>query len=306
MSGRDPIRTQPLDRCLACGAQAGLRRLAFAYRHRGVSFPLVECGACGMRFLGVQPTAEALPELYDAAYFEGDYRCGRAETRAFDESAYRAEDAGLLDAFARLRAPARLLEVGCAGGWLLAHARARGWQPRGVELSAEGVAHARALGLDVHHGTLESARFPDASCDLAYMGDVLEHVPDCRATLAEVRRVLAPGGHLYLRGPITTHSIARRLGLALYGALGRTIVEDGPPYHLWEFRPGPLARVLRATGFEVLEVRQSKIPPGRLHGRKSAAQALVVNALDGVNVAVTRAFNVLGDRAVVIARAAAR
>lgn len=302
----DPIRTRTLDRCLACGATSGLRPLAFRYRYRGALFPLVECGACGMRFLSVQPAPEALPELYDAAYFEGDYRCGRAETRAFDESAYRAEDDGLLDAFARLRSPGRLLEVGCAGGWLLAHARARGWQARGVELSAEGVAHARSLGLEVHHGTLASAAYPAAAFDLAYLGDVLEHVPDCRATLEEVHRVLAPGGHLYLRGPITTHSIARGLGLALYGALGHPIEEQGPPYHLWEFRPGPLVRLLRATGFEVLAVRQSKIPPGRLRGRKSAAQVLAMQALDTLNLGITRAFNARGDRAVVVARSGVR
>jgi SAM-dependent methyltransferase len=302
VTGRDPIRTRTLDRCLACGGSE-LKPLAFRYRHRGATFPLVECRICGMRFLGVQPSPEALPELYDAAYFQDDYRCGRAATGAFDEAAYRAEDDGLLDAFARLRPAGRLLEVGCAGGWLLAHARERGWQPRGVELSAEGVAHARSLGLEVHQGTLDSAGFADASFDLVYLGDVLEHVPDCRNTLVETRRVLAPGGHLYLRGPITTHSLARSLGLALCGAIGSPIEEAGPPYHLWEFRPRPLERLLRATGFEVLEIRQSKIPPGRLRGRKSWWQRLAVNALDAVNLAVTRVLNSRGDRAVIVARA---
>lgn len=254
-----------------------------------------------MRFLAVQPAPEALGELYDARYFEGEYRCGRAELPATDETAFRAEDDGLLEEFARLRPPGRLLEVGSAYGWLLKHARERGWKAQGVELSAEGVAHARSLGLEVSHGDLHSAHLPDAAFDLVYMGDVLEHVPDCRATLVEVRRVLTPGGHLYLRGPITTHSLARTIGLAIYGACGRVLVEHGPPYHLWEFRPRPLARMLEASGLEVVEMRQSKIPPGRLRGNKSALHVAAMTALDAVNVPLTNLFNARGDRAVVVA-----
>src|SRR5439155_10961845 len=160
---------------------------------------------------------------------------------------------------------------------LLKRARERGWRTVGVELSADAVNHARALGLDVRLGTLHEATLPGASFDVVYMGDVLEHVPDCRATLAEVARVLSPGGHAVVRGPITTHSLARRLGLALYALAGRSIVLREPPYHLWEFRPASLARLARAVGLEVVAIEQSKIPPGRPHGRKSAAQALVMN-----------------------------
>src|SRR5207249_2046966 len=136
---------------------------------------------------------------------------------------FRAENDDLIAAFERL-APARgaLLEVGCAAGFLLQRARAGGWSVRGVELSAEAVARARALGLDVYHGDLLGAGLPATSVDLVYMGDVLEHVPDCRAVVDEVARLLRSSGLLVLRGPITTHSLARRLALAAYRLAGRT------------------------------------------------------------------------------------
>jgi len=300
MSGA-PLATRPLDRCLACGNR-DLRPLAMRYEHRG-TFPAVRCPRCDMRFLAVQPVPEALAELYGSAYFERDFRCGRSEEDYFSEDAFRAENAGLLDDFARLHPPpGDLLEVGCAGGWLLKHAAERGWRTRGVELSAEAVTHARGLGLDVFQGELADARLPAAAFDLVYMGDVLEHVPDCRAVMEEVARVLRPGGHLYLRGPITTHSLARRLALAVWGAAGRTIVLREPPYHLWEFTPGALTRLCAAVGLEVVRIRQAKIPPGHAHGRKSALQRTVMFALDLVNVPITRAFNVLGDRVVLVAR----
>ncbi len=295
-----PLATRRLDRCLVCGNRA-LAPLAMRYEHRG-TFPAVRCPRCDTRFLAVQPAPEALAELYGPAYFRSDFRCGRSADDYYAEDAFREENRGLLDAFAALSPPGELLEVGCAGGWLLKHAVERGWRVRGVELSADAVRHARGLGLDVHQGGLEDARLPDAAFDLVYMGDVLEHVPDCRAVLAGVARVLRPGGHLYLRGPITTHSLARRMALRLYGALGRTLVLAEPPYHLWEFTPASLRFLCGAVGLEVVRIDQSKIPPGRAHGRKSAAQRAVMFALDLVNVPLTRAFNVLGDRAVLIAR----
>ncbi|MBI1799148.1 MAG: class I SAM-dependent methyltransferase [Candidatus Eisenbacteria bacterium] len=245
------LPTHTLDRCLGCGGR-DLEPLALRYEWRG-SFPVVRCRACGLRFLRVQPAPEALGELYSGAYFESDYRCGRSDSAYFSEDAFRDENRGLLDEFARHATPGRMLEVGCAGGWLLKHAIERGWRAEGVELSGEAAAHARALGLEVFHGDLIAAALPDAAFDLAYMGDVLEHVPDCRAVLIEIARVLKHGGVLYLRGPITTHSLARSLALAAWGIAGRTIVLREPPYHVWEFTPGPLARLFDSCGFDVIE-----------------------------------------------------
>lgn len=294
------FETRTLRTCLACGADR-LAPLALHYEYRGVSFPLAECVTCGMRFLRVQPVGASLTALYAEPYFEADYRCGRSQSSSFEESAFIGENRALLEAFEALRPPGRLLEVGCASGWLLKHAVARGWTVRGVEPSAPAAAFARSLGLDVFEGDLLAAGLSAESVDLVYMGDVLEHVPDCRATLAEVVRVLAPGGWLYLRGPITTHSLARALGLRLYALLGRDIVLREPPYHLWEFRPRPLARLTASAGLEPVRLRQSKIPPGRTHGRKSPLQSAVMGAIDALNVPLTRAFNARGDRLTLLA-----
>lgn len=294
-----PLPVRAVDRCLACGGER-LRALPLRYRHRG-EFPLVECRRCGMRFLAVQPAAEGLAELYGAEYFERDFRCGRSDASSFDDDAFRGEYRALTDAFASLRAGGRLLEVGCAGGGLLREAASRGWEVRGVELSREAAARAQALGLDVFQGDLADARLPGDTFDLVYMGDVLEHVPDCRATLLEVARVLKPAGYLYLRGPITTNSLARRIGLSLYGRVKPIVLEE-PPYHLWEFTPRSLRRLCASAGLAVVSLRESKIPPGRPHGRKDTLERVAMNLLDTVNVPLTRAFNVLGDRVVLVAQ----
>lgn len=296
-----PMHTESLDRCLACGHER-LRSLPVAYAFAGAWFPLVECLTCGMRFLSVRPDAASLADLYSAEYFDADYRCGHQQGSSFDEAAFVDEDRGLLDAFESLARPGRLLDVGCASGWLLRHAQQRGWNARGVELSKDAAAFARRQGLDVVHGDLFDAGFPAASFDFVYLGDVLEHVPDCRRVLNEVARVLAPGGLLYLRGPTTTNSLARALGLWVYAVAGRTVTLREPPYHLWEFRPRPLAWLIREVGLELVRLRQSKIPPGKPHGVKTALQRLAMNTLDAINVPITNAFNVRGDRIVLVAR----
>lgn len=296
------MKTRTLEHCLACGHEGGFLPLAMKYEWAGVEFPAVECPMCTMRFLRVQPEGESLAALYSAEYFQTDFRCGRSDTHSFDEAAFRAENAGLLDRFERFRGRGRLLEVGCASGWLLQHARERGWQVTGVELSADAVAHARGLGLDVHQGTLDDAKLAPGSFDLVFMGDVLEHVPDCGVTSEQVAALLAPGGHFFLRGPITTHSLARGLALWACRLVQAPIVLAEPPYHLWEFTPGSLRRLMKRVGLQVVLMEQAKIPPGRPHGRKSALQQAVMGAIDTLNVPLTRAWNVCGDRVVMVAR----
>jgi len=293
--------TRELERCLVCGQQRW-QSLPLRYEWQGLSFPAVECPVCAMRFLSVQPAGETLARMYSAEYFERDFRCGRSEQHSFDEAAFRAENTGLLDRFERYRGGGRLLEVGCASGWLLKHAAERGWRVTGVELSGEAAAHARGLGLDVRQGALEDVELPADGFDLVYMGDVLEHVPDCRAAVARVRDVLAPGGHFFLRGPITTHSLARGLAMNACAWVGRDLVLREPPYHLWEFTPASLRRLMRRVGLEVVALEQAKIPPGRAHGDKTALQRAAMAAIDAVNVPITRAFNALGDRVVMVAR----
>ena len=295
------LGTRRLERCPSCGSPQW-RLLPLRYEFRGATFPLVECRSCELRFLAVQPDRAGLTELYSPEYFERDYRCGRVESSSFGEEAFRDENRGLLERFARLTAPGRLLEIGCATGWLLKHARERGWEVQGVELSADAVAHARGLGLEVFQGEVLDAHLPADRFDLVYLGDVLEHVPDAHAVLAEVARVLRPGGHLVLRGPITTHSLARSLGLAAYGALGRTIVLREPPYHLWEFTPRSLVHLCERVGLAVVSLEQSKIPPGRAHGEKSAIQRSVMAVIDAINVPLTRMWNARGDRVMLVAR----
>ena len=94
-----------------------------------------------------------------------------------------------------------LLDVGCGNGRYLLTMRSLGWQVQGVELSEDGLKVCRSAGLEVHHGELLSASFSADSFDVITARHLIEHVPDPHSFMAELARILKPGGKLIIETP---------------------------------------------------------------------------------------------------------
>jgi SAM-dependent methyltransferase len=225
--------------CNACGADGPRERFVRDGYH------IVECARCGLLYVGEDPAAIDFSALYDQAYYTGgregvfaDY-VGQAPSR---RAAARRRLWSL-----RQRVPrGRLLDVGCAAGFFLAEAQAW-YAARGVELSEYSSQFAREqLGLDVVTGTLHDAAFTAGSFDLVTLWDVIEHVPDPRAVLAEVARVLAPGGEVVLTTGDWGSAYAQRRGVTWHLLT--------PPWHLYFFSRATLARTAAAAGLRVVRV----------------------------------------------------
>ncbi|MEV0150724.1 MULTISPECIES: class I SAM-dependent methyltransferase [unclassified Nonomuraea] len=115
---------------------------------------------------------------------------------------------------------ARILDVGCAAGHYASELLARGAQVVGVDGSATLVRHARARVNDeaeLHVHDLEQPLdfATDASFDGIVCALVIHHIRNRAQLLAELRRVLRPGGWLLVS---TTHPTAdwRRFGGSYY------------------------------------------------------------------------------------------
>src|SRR5437762_5125246 len=129
--------------CPVCGAASP--PLAFVKN----GYPMHRCDSCEVVFSAAPPEGEKLEALYSAEYFtEGG--AGYPDYIA-DERTHRHQARSYLKKIGRLSAsPGTLLDVGCAAGFFLAEARARGWEVRGCELSEYAQAYARdTLGLEV-------------------------------------------------------------------------------------------------------------------------------------------------------------
>jgi SAM-dependent methyltransferase len=100
-----------------------------------------------------------------------------------------------------LPAGARILDAGCGSGRTLEELREYG-EVCGIELSPEAAETARRRGeFDVRVGRLEELPWEAGTFDLITCLDVIEHTPDDRLTLSELRRVCKPGGWLLVTVP---------------------------------------------------------------------------------------------------------
>jgi SAM-dependent methyltransferase len=99
-----------------------------------------------------------------------------------------------------LPSSAVVLDAGCGSGRTIQELVDYG-EVRGVELDPEAAGVARSRGHEVEIGRLEELPWDDATFDLITCLDVIEHTPDDRATLGELRRVCRPGGWLLVTVP---------------------------------------------------------------------------------------------------------
>jgi 2-polyprenyl-3-methyl-5-hydroxy-6-metoxy-1,4-benzoquinol methylase len=137
----------------------------------------------------------------------------------------------------------RLLDVGAGPGFLVAAARRRGWEARGVDLNPWASAHAReVVGVDVAVGTLADLLAPGEQFDAVTMMDVLEHVADPDALLAQAAAAVRPGGVLVVLTPDAGAPVSRLLGR-------RWPEVQRPGEHLVLFSRAGLVAALRRHGF---------------------------------------------------------
>ncbi len=86
------------------------------------------------------------------------------------------------------------LEVGCGTGLILERVARFAAGAKGIDLSPGMLAKAKARGLDVALASATELPIADASVDVAYSFKVLAHVPDIAKAMAEMARVVRPGG----------------------------------------------------------------------------------------------------------------
>jgi len=107
-----------------------------------------------------------------------------------------------------------VLDLGCAGGFMAEALAARGAKVTGIDPAAQAInaarVHAAEAGLEIQYdvGVGEELPYENAAFDVVVCVDVLEHVGDLTKVLAEMARVLKPGG-LFLFDTINRNLLSR-------------------------------------------------------------------------------------------------
>jgi SAM-dependent methyltransferase len=200
-------------------------------------------------------------------------------------------------AAAHLAGARSVLDIGCGEGQvarlaagLLGVERVVGIDPTWAQLA---VARERGGGVSYSQGVAASLPFPTASFDAAVACLVFEHIDDADAAIAEVGRVLAPGGrflfflnHPLLQTPGSGWIDDRILG-EQYWRIGPYLVEDKTleevDKDVWiPFVHRPLSRYVNAlveAGLLITRMEEPAPPPGFLARAAEYAEAATIPRL---------------------------
>lgn len=249
----ESITLAPAEQCLGC-SESIRQTEAYLFDTRfGIpgDYEARRCVKCGLVQLSPRPTASRLKDLYERYYNFGGERdtlYTRLRERFFSSSLHRlwAVLDGDISFYAR-KGTGRLLDIGCNEGRGLTIYAQNGFTVEGLELNDVAATVARGKGFAVHSATLDQFA-PDAPFDVAVLSNVLEHSLNPQQMLRDVRRILKPGGQVWISCP-NYQSCLRSL-------FGKYWINWHVPFHIVHFSSETLERTLTQTGFTKTQTRQ--------------------------------------------------
>ena len=154
--------------------------------------------------------------------------------------------------------PSRVLDLGCSGGLFASHVRAAGHHVTGVDL-------VEVPGVRERTDHFIKARLEDGipgeagdGFDVVVVADIIEHLPQPAFVLADICRVLRPGGQVMLSVPNFAHWYPRaRVVSGLFGYDRRGILDET---HLRFFTRRTLRRLVRSSGLDILQEQTTGVP----------------------------------------------
>ena len=171
---------------------------------------LWQCGNCEVIF--ADDYGKSRQHIYDGDYAawgsaknEKEYQ----EIAVSKKQAFGAQIRNILD----LVNPenSRVLDVGTGNGYLMECLSEKKFQVWGTEISESSakICEKKFPG-KVYLGEIEKANYSDNFFDVVFMTDVLEHLNNSKKVILEIKRILKPGGHIFIISP-NSDSITRKI-----------------------------------------------------------------------------------------------
>ncbi len=231
---------RPEIKCNVCGARDWKHLRQFGDYH------LWRCKTCQLVVLYPPLTNAQLESLYEQNYFihHLEAQMPQSSEDIEKEIQKRYHFVQWLEMTSK-RSGGKILEIGCATGFLLKALERRGWKVTGLEISGAASNYARnVLQLNVHTGQLNESILGIERYDMIIMLHTFEHLPDPRQTLMQLQKHFSERGIFVLQVPNARSLEARILGQHWEGWR--------IPYHLFHFSPAPLQRLLTECGYRII------------------------------------------------------
>lgn len=223
--------------CYLCNHESALLFTKSGYQ-------IFRCSHCGLgqTHLG-KPYAQFIKDFYTKGYYLGDERKGAYKNYGRDKPYIERNLKSFLSHLIPFASKGKLLDIGCAYGYLVELALSKGFDAYGFDPSSHAVSQAASSIKDrIQHGTLADVSYPQHSFDAITMHDVFEHLADPITDLKKIHTLLKKDGVLMLATG-DTGSVAARL-------LKRRWTFYIPPQHLFFYHKQAMTAVLKAAGFK--------------------------------------------------------
>ncbi len=223
-----------VDRRIVCPV-CGEGQFEDLFVKRGEAF--VRCLNCTLMLINPPPNFSSTAATYDEDYSHAYIRKAEKKLKRCAGWVTRVQE--------RFAVTGRWLDVGCSAGFVVKAATDRGFEAYGVEVESAAVTYGReVLKLrNLSCGILEEQAYANNFFDVISLYDVIEHVPDLNRVVAELRRILIPGGVIEIRTPNLAHWQTPR-DLSSWK-------EVKPSEHLYYFAFSTLKRLFENHGFRV-------------------------------------------------------
>ncbi len=212
------------------------------------SFPLFECGSCGLLFQDPEAIAGRLAEFYPEGYWWNESGpLARLEARYREFVLKRDQVSFVSSLFAEPRNH-RLLDIGCGGGAFVKVAREAGFDAFGLDSSQAAINAGIEAGIEqLLCGTEQDLRAAGEQYDIVALFHTLEHVVEPFQYLKRVRELLKKPGNLIVQVPNRESYQARIYGARWYGL--------DCPRHVCNYTRHSLLYLLGRCGFRIRRIR---------------------------------------------------
>lgn len=276
--------------CMVCGS----KKLSVMYPVQDTNenvpgnWEILSCEECGTGVLCPFPSDPETSSYYRQVFYneEGKRFRGWMEILRHMLASLRGTTLNKL-----MPAKGRLLDFGSGAGHFAATQARAGWDAHSVD--PYSIASRNAAACRVIDGTFELL-YPDAHFDAVTLWYVIEHLRDPRAAIAELSRVLKPGGIMLLAQQDFASYQAR--------VFGPNWLYLDPPRHIWQFTADSLTRLAAQFGLRPIHKSWASIEMGPFCILQSTLNTILGNHNDLFRFLKNRNLSARNNRGVQAAR----